>query len=56
VYNNHPWESKIVAVVGRWLFSEAINVKKNSKQNLGNVAVADRWLLFRGVWGWVWGG
>ncbi len=48
VYNDHPWDSKIVAVADRWsLFKDHFS-NKYSNLDFKMVVVVDRWSLFRG--------
>ena len=41
-YNSHPWDSKKVAVVGRWP-----NIKYNCTLGRLKMSVIGRWLLLR---------
>ena len=46
VYNDHPWDPKIVAVVDRLLLYRGHLCSKRSIWDLKIVAVIDRWSLF----------
>jgi hypothetical protein len=50
VYNGHPWDPKIVAVVHRWLLFRGFSIKIAIKFDLAGLrlAVVGRWPLFRG--------
>jgi hypothetical protein len=48
VYNDHPRDPKIVAVVGRWSLFGGHLCYKRSNWDLKIVAVVDRWSLFGG--------
>ncbi len=48
VYNDHPWDPKIVIVVDRWSLFRGRLCTKSSKWNLKIVVVIDRWSLFGG--------
>ena len=48
VYNDHPWDPKIVAVVDRWSLFRGPLWYKSSKWDHKIVAVVDRWSLFGG--------
>jgi hypothetical protein len=45
VYNDHPSDQKIVAVVDKWSLLRDYLYNKSSKYGLGIVVVKDRWLL-----------
>ncbi len=42
VYNDHPWDLKIVAVVDRWLLFKGHLCNKSSKWDLKIAVVIDR--------------
>ncbi len=48
VHNDHPRDSKIVAVVDRWSLFGGHLCKKRSNWDLKIMAVVDRWWLFGG--------
>jgi hypothetical protein len=50
VYNGHPWDLKIVAVVHRWPLLRVFSIKVTIEFDLAGLrlAVIDRWPLFRG--------
>jgi len=48
LYNDHPWDPKIVAVVYRWSLFRGHSCSKRSIWNLKIVVVIDRWSLFGG--------
>ncbi len=50
VYNGHPLDPKIVAVVLRWLLFRGFSIKIGIKFDLAGLrlAVVSRWPLFRG--------
>ena len=48
VYNDHPWDPKIVAVVGRWSLFRGHICYKIQNWDLKMVVVEGRWLLFGG--------
>ncbi len=48
VFNAHPWDPKIVAVVGRWSLFGGHFCYISSNWDLKTVAVVDMWLLFGG--------
>jgi hypothetical protein len=48
VYNDHPRDPKIVAVVDRWSLLGGHLCYKRSNWDLKTVAVVDRWSLFGG--------
>jgi hypothetical protein len=48
VYNNHPWDPKIVAVVDRGLLFSCSLIYKNRNWAFEMVAFIGRWPLFRG--------
>jgi hypothetical protein len=48
VYNDHPRDPKIVAVVDRWSFFRGHLCNKRPNWELKIVAVVDRWPLFGG--------
>jgi hypothetical protein len=48
VYNDHPWDPEIVAVVDRWSLFRGQSCSKRSIWDLKTVAVIDRWSLFGG--------
>ncbi len=48
VYNDHPRDPKIVAVVDRWSLFRGHLCYKTSNWDLKIVAVVDRWSLFGG--------
>jgi hypothetical protein len=48
VYNNHPWDPKIVAVVDRWSLFRGILYYTNFNWAFKIVAFDGRWPLFRG--------
>jgi len=49
VYNDHPLEPKIVAIVDRWPLFRGYLCCKILIRDLKTVAVVDRWSLFGGV-------
>jgi len=48
VYNDKPWDPKIVAAVNRWSLFGGRLCYKRSNWDLKIVVVVDRWLLFGG--------
>jgi len=48
VYNDHPRDPKIVAVVDRWSLFRGHLCSKSLKWDLKIVVVIDRWSLFGG--------
>ena len=48
VYNDHPWDPKIVAVVDRWSLFKGRLYSKSPIWDLKMVIVIDRWSLFGG--------
>jgi len=48
VYNDHPWDPKIVAVVDRWSLFRGHLCYKKTNWDLKIAAVIDRWSLFGG--------
>ncbi len=48
VYNNHPWDPKIVAVVDRWSLFRGQLCNKSFSRDQKMVVVIDRWSLFVG--------
>ncbi len=48
VYNDHPWDPKILAVVDRWSLFRGHLCYKRSNMDLKTVAVVDRWSIFGG--------
>ena len=48
VYNDHPRDPKIVAVVDRWSLFRGHLCNKSSEWDLKMVVVVDRWSLFGG--------
>ncbi len=46
VYNDHPWDPKIVAVVDRWSLFRGHLCNKGSKWDLKMMVVIDSWSLF----------
>ncbi len=48
VYNGHPWDPKIVAVVDRWSLFRGSLYYKNDNWAFLMVAFVGRWPLFRG--------
>jgi hypothetical protein len=48
LYNDHPWDPKIVVVVDRWSLLKGHLCNKSSKCDLIMVVVIDRWSLFGG--------
>jgi hypothetical protein len=48
VYNDHPWDPKIVVVVVKWSLFRGNFCYKTSKWDLRIVVVIDRWSLFGG--------
>ncbi len=48
VYNDHPWDPKIVAVFDRWSLFRGHLCNKSSKWDLKIVVVIDRRSLFGG--------
>jgi hypothetical protein len=50
VYNCHPWDLKILAVVLRWLLFRGFSIKVAMEFDLAvlRLAVVGRWPLFRG--------
>jgi len=48
VYNDHPWDSKIVAVIDRWTLFKGDFSNKYSNWDFKMVVVVDRLSLFRG--------
>ncbi len=49
VYNDHPWDPKVVAVVGRWSLFRGHLCCKSPIWDLKMVVVVDRWSLIGGV-------
>jgi hypothetical protein len=49
VYNGHPWDPEIVAVLHRWLLFRRFSIKSAFKFDLAGLrlAVVGRWPLFR---------
>ncbi len=47
VYNDHPWDSKILVVVDRWLLLKGNFSNEYSNWDFKMVVVVDRWSLFR---------
>ena len=48
VYNDHPWDPKIVAVIDRWSLFRGRLCSKSSKWDLQMVVVIYKWSLFGG--------
>ncbi len=48
VYNGHPWDPKIEAVVDRWPLFKGSLYYTNSNWAFKILAVIQRWPLFRG--------
>ncbi len=48
VYNDHPRDTKIVAVVGRWSLFRVHICNKSSEWDHKLMVVIDRWSLFGG--------
>ena len=48
VYNVHPWDTKVVAVVDGWSLFRGHLCYKNSKWDHKMVVVVGRWSLFGG--------
>ncbi len=48
VYNDHPWDRKMVAVVDRWSLFRGHLCNKSTKRVLKMMVITDRWSLFRG--------
>ncbi len=48
LYNDHPWDPKIVSVVDRCSLFRGHSCSKRSIWDLKIVAVIDRWSLFGG--------
>ena len=51
-YNSHPWDSKKVAVVGRWPLWRGQIYSKTALWGYWKLAVIGRWLLLRGDRSW----
>ena len=48
VYNDHPWDLKIVVVVDKWSLFEGHLCDQSLKRDLKIVVVVDGWSLFGG--------
>ncbi len=48
VYNDHPWDPKIVAGVDKWFLFRGSVFYKNFNWAFQMVAFVGRWSLFRG--------
>ena len=48
VYNDHPWDPKIMAVVDKWSLFKGHLCYKSSKWDPKMMVVEDRWSLFGG--------
>ena len=48
LYNDHPWDPRVVAVVDRWSLFRCHLSNRNWKWGHKVVVVVDRWSLFRG--------
>jgi hypothetical protein len=50
VYNSHPWDPKVVAVVQGWPLFRVFSIKIPIKFDLAELrlAVVGRWPMFRG--------
>ncbi len=48
LYNDHPWDTKIVFVVDRWSLYISHFYNNGSNWDLNMLVILDRWLLFGG--------
>ena len=52
LYNSHPWDSKKLVVVGRWLLWRGQIYSKTALWRYWKLAVLGRWLLLGGDHSW----